>query len=238
MERLDKVLVSQNVGSRKEIGVLARKGQITVNGVVVKKADTKIDPEQDQIAVNGKPVLFQRFVYYMLHKPAGVLSASRDRRAETVLDLLPEALRRKDLFPAGRLDKDTEGLLILTDDGDYAHRMLAPKKHVEKQYLARLDAPLVPDAAERFAAGVELSDLVCQPAKLEILEPGETPLVSIVVHEGKFHQVKRMCAACGGNVTYLKRVRIGSLLLDESLEPGAVRPLTEEERELVFLPME
>lgn len=234
MERLDKVLVSQNVGSRKEIGQLARKGQITVNGIPVKKADTKVDPQRDVLCVCGREIVFQRFVYYMLHKPAGVLSASRDRHAETVLDLLPPQLQRRNLFPAGRLDKDTEGLLILTDDGDFAHRMLSPKHHVEKEYYARLDAPLVPDADKRFAAGIVLQDFTCQPAKLSILEDGETPLVSIVVQEGKFHQVKRMCLACGAAVTYLKRMRIGKLWLDESLPAGAVRPLTEAEIEAIF----
>ena len=142
MERLDKVLSSQNVGSRKEIGMMAKKGRITVNGVVVKKADQKVDPEQDVIAVDGVEITFQRFVYYMMHKPAGVLSAARDSRAETVVDLLPPEMVRRDLFPAGRLDKDTEGLLILTDDGDFAHRMLSPKKQIYKEYHARLDHPV------------------------------------------------------------------------------------------------
>ena len=234
MERLDKVLSSQNVGSRKEIGMMAKKGRITVNGVVVKKADQKVDPEQDVIAVDGVEITFQRFVYYMMHKPAGVLSAARDSRAETVVDLLPPEMVRRDLFPAGRLDKDTEGLLILTDDGDFAHRMLSPKKQIYKEYHARLDHPVGEVDVELFAKGLELSDMTCLPAKLRILEDEAEPLVSIEICEGKFHQVKRMFAARGCTVTYLKRVRIGSLRLDETLEKGQTRALTEAERKQIF----
>ena len=234
MERLDKVLSSQNVGSRKEIGMMAKKGRITVNGVVVKKADQKVDPEQDVIAVDGVEITFQRFVYYMMHKPAGVLSAARDSRAETVVDLLPPEMVRRDLFPAGRLDKDTEGLLILTDDGDFAHRMLSPKKQIYKEYHARLDHPVGEADIELFAKGLELSDMTCLPAKLRILEDGAESLVSIEICEGKFHQVKRMFAARGCTVTYLKRVRIGSLWLDETLEKGQTRALTEAERKQIF----
>lgn len=234
MERLDKVLSSQNVGSRKEIGMMAKKGRITVNGVVVKKADQKVDPEQDVIAVDGVEITFQRFVYYMMHKPAGVLSAARDSRAETVVDLLPPEMVRRDLFPAGRLDKDTEGLLILTDDGDFAHRMLSPKKQIYKEYHARLDHPVGEVDIELFAKGLELSDMTCLPAKLRILEDEAEPLVSIEICEGKFHQVKRMFAARGCTVTYLKRVRIGSLWLDETLEKGQTRALTEAERKQIF----
>ena len=234
MERLDKILSSQNIGSRKEIAAMAKKGRIAVNGAIEKNAARKVDPETDVLSVDGAPVRFRRHVYYMLHKPAGVLSAARDSRAETVLDLLPEELRRRGLFPAGRLDKDTEGLLILTDDGDFAHRMLSPKRHVEKEYHARLDRPVTDDDIAAFAQGLELSDMVCLPAKVEIREAGETPLVSIVLTEGKFHQVKRMFLARGCAVTYLKRVRIGRLLLDPALPPGQVRELTEAEQAAVF----
>jgi 16S rRNA pseudouridine516 synthase len=222
------------VGSRKEIASLAKQGRITVNGAVVKKADHKVIPEEDIIAVDGKPVSFQRYVYYMMHKPGGVLSAARDSRAETVVDLLPPELVRRNLFPAGRLDKDTEGLLILTDDGDFAHRMLSPKKQIWKEYHARLDHPVDESDIEAFAKGVPLSDFTCLPAKLEILENGDTPLVSVEICEGKFHQVKRMFLARGCTVTYLKRVRIGKLSLDSRLLKGQVRPMTEEELALIF----
>lgn len=233
-ERLDKVLVSQNVGSRKEIGLMAKKGRITVNGTVVKKADQKVMPEEDVIAVDGTPLVFRRYVYYMMHKPGGVLSAARDSRAETVVDLLPPELARRNLFPAGRLDKDTEGLLILTDDGDFAHRMLSPKKQIFKEYHAVLDKPVGSDDVEAFAKGVELTDFTCLPARLRILEDGDTPLVAVEICEGKFHQVKRMFAARGCTVTYLKRVRIGGLRLDEDLPKGGVRPMTQEELDLIF----
>ena len=234
MERLDKILSSQNIGSRKEIAALAKKGQICVNGIVEKNPARKVDPETDQISVDGTPVRYRQYVYYMLHKPAGVLSASRDSRAETVLDLLPEEMRRRDLFPAGRLDKDTEGLLLLTDDGDFAHRMLSPKHHVEKEYHARLDRPVTEEDIAAFANGLVLSDMVCLPAKAEILEAGETPLVSIVLAEGKFHQVKRMFLSRGCTVTYLKRVRIGALKLDPKLPKGQARELTETEIAAIF----
>lgn len=234
MERLDKVLSSQNIGSRKEIAALAKKGRICVNGIPEKNPARKIDPETDQITVDGTTVRYRRYVYYMLHKPAGVLSASRDSRAETVLDLLPEDLRRRGMFPAGRLDKDTEGLLLLTDDGDFAHRMLSPKYHVEKEYHARLDHPVTEKDIAAFAKGLILSDMVCLPAKVEILEAGETPLVSIVLTEGKFHQVKRMFLSRGCTVTYLTRVRIGALELDPRLSKGQARELTEKELDAVF----
>ena len=233
-ERLDKVLASQNYGSRREIAALAKQGRITVNGQAVKNPAQKVEPEQDRITVDGETVSFQRYVYYMLHKPAGVLSAARDSRAQTVVDLLPQSMRRRNLFPAGRLDKDTEGLLLLTDDGDFAHRMLSPKKHIFKEYHAVLDKPISAGDVVAFAEGLELSDMTCLPATVRVLEDGETPLVSIAICEGKFHQVKRMFAARGCTVTYLKRVRIGGLWLDETLKKGAARPLTEAERNKIF----
>lgn len=234
MERLDKILSSQNVGSRKEIGILAKQGRICVNGTVVKKADGKVDPETDTITVDGAPILFQRYVYYMMHKPGGVLSASRDPKGETVIDLLPPQLRRKNLFPAGRLDKDTEGLLILTDDGQFAHQMLSPKKQIYKEYYARLDHAIGQEDIEAFGKGLVLSDFTCMPAQLKILEAGDTPLVSVAICEGKFHQVKRMFQSRGCTVTYLKRVRIGGLLLDPALKKGQARSLTEQERQKIF----
>ncbi len=237
MERLDKVLVSQNIGSRKEIAQLCRKGLVRVNHDTVRKPDLKVDPETDTIEVNGQTVVFERYVYYMLNKPAGVLSASRDSRAETVLDLLPEELIRPELFPAGRLDKDTEGLLILTNDGQFAHRMLHPKRHVEKEYLAEVSSPLGESDIEAFAQGIMLDDLQCRPARLRILD-GTGCFVSITVSEGKFHQVKRMVSACGSEVLKLKRIRIGSLILDEALSPGQVRIMSENEQKAVFQPFQ
>lgn len=231
-ERLDKILASQNIGSRKETGVLIRRGAVTVNGAVVRQADSKADPEQDEIAVEGRPLGFQRYVYIMMNKPAGVLSAARDTRQKTVVDLLPPELMRRGLFPAGRLDRDTEGLLIITDDGDFAHRMLAPKNHVFKLYEAELDLPAEPEDVQRFAEGLELSDRTCLPAELTLLEGTH---VQVKICEGKFHQVKRMFRAVGKTVVRLKRLRIGALDLDSALQPGQVRLLLPEEREKIFL---
>lgn len=232
IERLDKVLASQNVGSRKEVGALVRRSAVTVNGEVVKKADYKVDADRDVIEVNGQRVHFQKYVYIMMNKPAGVLSAARDERQKTVVDLLPPELQRRGLFPAGRLDRDTEGLLIITDDGDFAHRMLAPKSHVFKLYEAELDLPATSEDAEAFAQGLELDDMTCLPAELFLLENGTH--VRVRIREGKFHQVKRMFRAVGKTVVHLKRLQIGGLALDPALEPGQARPLEQEEFAGIF----
>ncbi|WP_195891768.1 pseudouridine synthase [Anaeromassilibacillus senegalensis] len=232
IERLDKVLASQNVGSRKEVGALVRRGAVTVNGAVVKKADYKVDADRDAIEVNGQRVRFQKYVYIMMNKPMGVLSAARDERQKTVVDLLPPELRRRGLFPAGRLDRDTEGLLIITDDGDFAHRMLAPKSHVFKLYEAELDLPATPEDVTAFAQGLELDDMTCLPAELFLPENGAR--VRVRIREGKFHQVKRMFRAVGKTVVRLKRLQIGGLALDPALEPGQARPLDQEELASIF----
>ena len=241
-ERLDKILASQNRGSRRETGVLIRRGLVTVNGAAVVRPETKCDPEADAIAVGGEPLTFQRFVFLMMNKPRGVLSASRDSRVKTVVDLLPPALLRRGLFPAGRLDRDTEGLLILTDDGAFAHKMLAPKSHVFKIYHAELDLPIDTEDQEAFAAGLALPDRTCLPAELSPLSPGEAAgglapgrQVKVKICEGKFHQVKRMFAARGKTVLSLRRVQIGRLGLDAALQPGEARPMTAEEVKMIFL---
>ena len=218
MERLDKVLAGTGRWSRREVKLLVRQGQVQVNGAAASSAEEKVEPETAVILVGGEPVRLQKFTYVMLHKPAGVLSATEDRRQATVLELLPQELRRRGLSPVGRLDKDTEGLMLLTDDGELAHRLLSPKYHVDKRYYARVDGPLGPADAAAFAAGLTLEDgLVCLPAGLEPLG------------EGKFHQVKRMLAARGAPVLYLKRLSMGPLALDGTLAPGAFRELTAEE---------
>ena len=233
--RLDKFLANENIGSRKEVGVLVRHGGVTVNGQAVKKADMQIDPEKDEICVNGTPVRYNKYIYLLMNKPAGILTATRDNRAKTVLDLVPEELRRKDLFPAGRLDKDTTGLLIITDDGDFAHRMLAPKSHVMKRYEAELDLPAEQADIERFLEGIESGEDHFAPAKLEISE--EDPHTAWVeIREGKFHQVKRMFKACGKTVVKLRRLSIGALVLEDTLPFGEVRVLDPKEADLVFKP--
>lgn len=234
LERLDKILASQNCGSRKEVGTLIHRGLVTVNGVTAVKADSKADAETDKIAVRGEPLNFKRYTYIMMNKPQGVLSAARDSRMKTVVDLLEPALFRKGLFPAGRLDRDTEGLLILTDDGEFAHRMLAPKSHVFKLYHAIIDAPIIAEDIENFAQGVVFGDMTCLPAELAVLQDGETPLVQVKIREGKFHQVKRMFHSIGKNVLGLKRVQIGQLQLDADLAPGQARELEIFEKDLIF----
>lgn len=234
MERLDKFLVSQNVGSRKEVGLLARRGGVTVNGIPVFDSGAKIDPEKDQVQVAGVPVVYQKFLYIMMNKPADVLSATEDKRSKTVLDLLPENLYRPGLFPAGRLDKDTTGLLIITDDGDFAHRMLSPKKQVYKLYRAQTQRPVTPEDVEAFARGIQFGKLQYHPAELVPGGEGEENFAYTKIREGKFHQVKRMFEAVGNQVLHLERLKIGDLNLDNLLQAGEARLLTEEEKEAIF----
>ena len=227
-ERLNKLLAATGRWSRREAKGLIREGRVTVDGRPAAGGEEKADPAAEEILVDGMPLGYQRYTYLMLHKPAGVLTATEDRRQETVLDLLSPELRHRGLSPVGRLDKDTEGLLLLTNDGELAHRLLAPKSHVDKVYYARLDKPLGPEDRAAFARGITLEDgLVCLPAGLEILGDGREVLVTL--HEGKFHQIKRMVASRGAAVCYLKRLSMGPLSLDPALERGEYRPLTEEE---------
>ena len=238
--RLDKYLADMGKGTRTELKEMIRKGRIKVNGEVVKKPETKIRKGEDTILLDNAPVEYVELEYYLLNKPQGVIS--EDRRRETVVDLIDEK-QRKDLFPVGRLDIDTEGLLLITNDGALAHRLLAPGHHVDKVYEARCEG-LVPDeAVQKFRDGMELSDgLSCMPAELEILErkagDPETgteaeSLVSLTLHEGKFHQVKRMMEEVGCPVVHLKRLSMGPLKLDATLKPGEYRKLTDKERELL-----
>ena len=178
MERLDKILALHGVGSRKEAGLLVRRGSVLINGLQAARAEQKVDPERDSISVEGKELTLRKHLYIMMNKPSGVLSATRDPRAETVVDLLPPKWRRKGIFPAGRLDKDTRGLLILTDDGDFAHRMLAPKSHVWKLYEAELDGPVGPEERERFREGISIGDRICLPAELYLPEGKPSSLVA------------------------------------------------------------
>lgn len=227
MERLDKIISATGKKSRREVKILVKQGRILVDGVPASAPEMKVDPAVSQILLDGEDIGYQRFTYVMLHKPAGVLSAVEDKRQKTVLDLLPEELQKRGLSPVGRLDKDTEGLLLLTNDGDLTHRLLSPRHHVDKVYYARVEGQLEKADCEAFAAGMTLGDgLECLPAGLEILSPGEA---LVTLQEGKFHQVKRMLAACGKPVTYLKRLSMGPLDLDERLKPGEFRHLTEAE---------
>ena len=233
MERLDKIISATGKKSRREVREMVRQGRVLVDGKPAPAADMKVDPQTAVILLDGEPLGYEKFTYVMLHKPAGVLTATEDRRQETVLDLLPPELRRRALSPVGRLDKDTEGLLLLTNDGQLAHRLLSPKSHVDKVYYARVDGALEPGDIAAFAAGMTLGDgLECLPAGLEILSPTEA---LVTLREGKFHQVKRMLAARGKPVLYLKRLSMWRLRLDPALAPGAWRMLTEEERSALNL---
>ena len=233
MERLDKIISATGKKSRREVREMVRQGRVLVDGKPAPAADMKVDPQTAVILLDGEPLGYEKFTYVMLHKPAGVLTATEDRRQETVLDLLPPELRRRALSPVGRLDKDTEGLLLFTNDGQLAHRLLSPKSHVDKVYYARVDGALEPGDIAAFAAGMTLGDgLECLPAGLEILSPTEA---LVTLREGKFHQVKRMLAARGKPVLYLKRLSMGRLRLDPALAPGAWRMLTEEERSALNL---
>lgn len=250
--RLDKYLTEMGKGTRSQIKEMARKGRITVNGMIEKRSERRVVPDADEIALDGGTVAYKAYEYYMLNKPAGVVSATADRLHQTALSLLTEK-GRSDLFPAGRLDIDTEGLLLLTNDGALAHRLLSPKKHVDKVYYAIIEGELPADAALSMEAGLVLKDgTKTLPACLEILPDGvtkqgrpcipsagrpvfispvEPPLTEIrlTIREGKFHQVKRMFERLGCHVIYLKRLSMGGLILDESLKPGEYRALTKEE---------
>lgn len=233
-ERLDKFLTSQNISTRKEAAKLVRAGAVLINGRPAASPAQKLNPGLDRVTVEGREVRYREYVYIMMNKPAGVLSATEDKHTPTVLDLLPPELRRRGLFPAGRLDKDTTGLLLITDDGGLAHRMLAPKSHVYKLYRALLEKPVGPGDAAAFEKGLRWGELSFAPARL-YTRPGEGPNAAYVeIREGKFHQVKRMFQAVGNRVLALERLRIGGLYLDEGLPPGGCRLLEEAEAARIF----
>lgn len=230
--RLDKLLGHSGHGTRKEIKALCKTGVVLVNDAVCRDSSLQVDPSSDDIMVQGVPVRYKRFHYIMMDKPAGAVSATNDPVAHTVVDLLPSAYSGARIFPVGRLDKDTTGLLLLTNDGTWAHRITSPKKHIDKLYEAVVQGSIGVDIQERFAGGLVLDDgMVCLPAQVEIVR---SQVLHITVQEGKFHQVKRMCAAVGLTVMALRRLRIGGLALDENLRPGDVRTLTDAERDLPF----
>lgn len=230
--RLDRFLSGQLAVSRADAKELIKKRLVTVNGETAKLYDMKIDPAADAVCSEGARLTYREHVYIMLNKPAGVICATRDRLSETVLELIPAEIRRKDLFPAGRLDKDTEGFVLITDDGEFAHNMLSPKKHVDKRYFAVMENPVGKNDAELFASGMTIDGgEKCLPAELEITEnPKE---VYITLREGKYHQIKRMAEAIGNKVVYLKRVSIGGLALDDALKKGECREISREEIALI-----
>ena len=235
--RLDKFLVACAVGSRTEVKNLLKAGRVTVNGKKEKSAKLQINEERDEIRFDGQKLDYEEFVYYMMNKPQGVISATEDTKHRTVLDLLDDLARTKEVFPVGRLDIDTHGLLLLTNDGKLAHALLSPKRHVEKTYLAQVEGIMTQEDVETFAKGIPLKDFTCQPAKLEIVSVNlvkNQSLVRVTIAEGKFHQVKRMVAYCGKEGVDLQRLTMGTLILDEKLKRGEWRRLTKEELETLL----
>ncbi len=231
MERLDKVISNLGYGSRKEVKALCKKGFVQVDGVIVKDSSISIDPEKSIISINGEELRYRKYIYLMMNKPDGVISATYDSREETVIDLLEVEHQVFEPFPVGRLDKDTVGLLLLTNDGELNHRLISPKWHVDKVYFAKINKKVTEEDAEAFKKGIKLDDgYVCKEGKLEILSASdEGSEVRVTIQEGKYHQVKRMFEALGKKVVYLQRIEFGGLLLDEELEEGEYRELTEEE---------
>ncbi len=226
MERLDKVICSQTKYSRKDIKALIRKKKVLVNGSIVFKSDIKVDIDNDVIIVEGTILNIKKNVYLMLNKPKGYISATDDKTLPTVLDLVPEEYSHRDLFPAGRLDKDTTGLMIITDDGAFAHNILSPSKHVSKTYEVTIDIPVTNEMVEKFKEGVQLNDGVCKPSNLEII--GEYTAI-VVLTEGRYHQIKRMFGCFGAKVTDLNRIAIGNFSLPSDLNLGEYREFTKEE---------
>ena len=232
--RIDKVLSNLGYGSRKDVKKLLKDGAVKVNNVVVKDAKQHVDPEKDSVTLNGEEIQYREFIYLMMNKPPGVISATEDNRDETVIDLLEVEDLVFEPFPVGRLDKDTEGLLLITNDGQLSHRLLSPKKHVPKTYFAVIDGEVTDEDIEAFKNGVTLDDgYETKPGELVILKSGFTSDIELTITEGKFHQVKRMFQAVGKRVIYLKRLSMGPLMLDETLELGEYRELTDEELEML-----
>lgn len=228
--RLDKILTHSGYGSRKEVQKIIKSKKVMVDGQVVSKPEVNVNPNQSEIYISGKPVDYQEFYYYILNKPGGYISATEDPKEQTVIELLNIEDRNKELFPVGRLDKDTEGLLLLTNDGKMAHDLLSPKKHVDKTYYAKVKGAMLQEDVNVFAQGITLENgTTYQPGKLEIISSGEFSEIYVTIKEGKFHQVKRMVQFVGKEVVYLKRIQMGRLKLPEDLALGEYRKLTEEE---------
>lgn len=232
-ERLDKLVAAGGGYTRSEARRLIKTGQVSLNGACVRSFGVLADPQSDKICIAGKEIQYQKYIYLMMNKPQGVICATEGQHYQTVVDLVPDELRRPGLFPAGRLDKDTTGFVLLTDDGLFAHSILSPRRHVDKTYEARLDKPITEQTVAAFQTGVVCADgTVFQSAGLKALDQ-EGRLAQVVICEGKYHQVKRMFAACGCHVEALHRTRIGNLGLDSTLQPGTCRPITKEEIEKI-----
>lgn len=233
--RLDRFLAECNRGTRKEVKEYIRRGQVALNGKTVKDSAAKVNPEADVVTLAGQVLSYEKYRYFMLNKPEGCVTANRDGLSKTVMEFLGEEDVR-DLFAVGRLDKDTEGLLLITNDGPLGHALLSPKHHVDKTYHATVDKALTLEDMEQFATGLDIGDeKPTMPAEIRLLEDGANPVYEVVLREGRFHQVKRMFEALGSTVVYLKRIAMGPITLDDTLEPGQYRRLTAEETEALSL---
>ncbi|MCD8390393.1 MAG: rRNA pseudouridine synthase [Firmicutes bacterium] len=230
--RLDRYIANSGFAARSAVKKLIRGGKVSVNGAPVKRADAKIDENADEVRVGGELIRYDKFIYLMLNKPQGYVSATEDKRYKPVTELIPPEYAHYNAFPVGRLDIDTEGLLILSNDGDFAHRVITPKKNIYKRYYAELDKAAETADIQAFEAGMEFKDFTAKPARLEIT--ADPTRVYIEIAEGKYHQVKRMCERVGKTVLFLKRIKIGGLALDENLPSGAARPLTDDEIKSIF----
>ena len=226
MERIDKYISTQTSYSRKDIKILIKNNRVSVNDKIINKSDIKINPELDIIKIDNEELTYKKYIYLVLNKPAGYVSATTDKSMKTVLDLVPDEYKHRNIFPVGRLDKDTTGLMILTDDGDFAHNILSPKKHVKKRYAVTIDIKVTEDMVTSFKNGVVLNDGVCQESLLEIT--GDNTAI-VTLTEGKYHQIKRMFGCHKAKVIKLKRISMGSLDLPNDLEEGSCRELTDEE---------
>lgn len=232
MERIDKIICTAANVSRSQAAAIIKKGRAAVNGIKVTSPKDKFDEVNDVFTVDGKEIKYSRFVYIMMNKPKGVISASEGGRDKTVVDILPQEMKRKNLFPAGRLDKDTTGFVLITDDGDFAHRILSPKNHIPKEYIAVLDRPFDDDITAEFEKGIELKNDICMPAKLSAVD-GNYKTALVTIKQGMYHQIKRMFLKFGITVVELKRVKMGGLELDFSLNEGECRYLSAEELKII-----
>ncbi|TCO75171.1 pseudouridine synthase [Marinisporobacter balticus] len=231
-KRIDKILSNMGYGARKDIKNILRKGRVKVDGKIIKSGSMHVNPYEELIEVDGEKLVYKEFIYIMMNKPQDVISASFDKRVKTVIDLLEEKYKIFDPFPVGRLDKDTEGLLLLTNDGKLAHELLSPKKHVPKTYFACIEGMVTKEDIFKFKEGVTLEDgYKTKPAELHIIKSEDISEIELIIYEGKFHQVKRMFESVGKEVIYLKRITMGGVKLDESLELGEYREISEKELE-------
>lgn len=233
-ERLDKLISSQSMMTRSETSKLIKSGCVSVNGIQIKNTAFKADTEEDLIEVNGERFCYKKYIYIMMNKPEGIVSASRDPKEKTVIDIIPDSMKRPGLFPAGRLDKDTTGFVLITDDGEFAHNILSPRHHIDKTYLAETSEIIDDHYLSEMRNGMILGDEQLLEAEIELVSNNNLPVYRIVLREGKYHQIKRMIASTNASLISLKRIKMGNLPLDETLSPGECREITEEEFRLIY----